>query len=182
MVTSLPPVLRLLIEPGQVAAPGCGCVEYGRVAPPYLPGLPVDDQNCGADEGMRSGAPEFARLGFEPIFPVSAIHDRGVSELMDAAMACLPESRVEGRESRTDATLDPLKLAIVGRPNVGKSTLFNRLVGKKLALVDDRPGVTRDRREGEQRPGSEPDNKHTKTLESHTSSRKDVRRPAAGLK
>ncbi len=77
-------------------------------------------------------------LGLGEPSPVSAFHGRGVGDLLDRIVAELPEA--EGREE----VEGPPRLAIVGRPNVGKSTLLNRLVGEERVIVSDRPGTTRD--------------------------------------
>jgi len=108
-------------------------------------------------ERAEKGADEFSALGFEKIFPVSAIHGEGIQNLMDAAVAFLPESRVESRESKAEMledeaqaldlrplTLDPLELAIVGRPNVGKSSIINALTKSERVIVSPIPGTTRD--------------------------------------
>jgi GTPase len=105
-------------------------------------------------------ADEFAELGFDRTFPVSAIHDRGVSGLMDAAVSLLPKpSREEPAAGGEPDALDPdpsplvrhpspppgpLKLAIVGRPNVGKSSLINALTRSERVIVSPIPGTTRD--------------------------------------
>jgi GTPase len=89
-------------------------------------------------EGAEEGASEFAALGFERLLPVSAEHGQGVGDLLDAALEGVP--RVEAR----DDAEPPPKLAIVGRPNVGKSSLLNRLVGSERAVVSPIPGTTRD--------------------------------------
>tara|TARA_Y100000588_G_scaffold17788_2_gene18441 strand:+ start:9697 stop:11115 length:1419 start_codon:yes stop_codon:yes gene_type:complete len=82
---------------------------------------------------------DFASLGFEEMFPVSALHDRGIIPVMEAALKHLPKTT--NRDLRTE---NPLKLAIVGRPNVGKSSLINALTQSDRVIVSDIPGTTRD--------------------------------------
>ena len=99
---------------------------------------------------IEADAAEFASLGFDKIFPVSAIHDLGISALMDAAIALMPQSSVAGPEPGADApdprpsAADPLKLAVVGRQNVGKSSLINALTRSERVIVSPIPGTTRD--------------------------------------
>ena len=84
----------------------------------------------------------FARLGLGDPHPISAIHGRGTGDLLDAVVALFPEEAQEQPELEPDQ--DVPSVAIVGRPNVGKSTLFNRLIGDERAVVHDMPGTTRD--------------------------------------
>ncbi|WP_419925843.1 ribosome biogenesis GTPase Der [Candidatus Poriferisocius sp.] len=89
---------------------------------------------------------EFIRLGLGEPFPVSALHGRGVGDLLDAATAAFPEELAEELGADAEAAPDPatVSVAIVGRPNAGKSTLFNRLIGDDRSVVHDQPGTTRD--------------------------------------
>jgi GTP-binding protein len=108
----------------------------------------VDDAN------RESDAWDFTRLGLGDPMPVSALHGRGSGDLLDVIVDRLPalleddagavddERIVEGEGLGTPDK--PFSVAIVGRPNVGKSTLFNRLVGEERAVVHDSPGTTRD--------------------------------------
>jgi GTP-binding protein len=89
------------------------------------------------------GAGEFSELGFAGIFPVSAIHQRGIDALMDAAMATLPADTGPAGTAETGAE-PALKLAVVGRPNVGKSSLINALTHSERVIVSPIPGTTRD--------------------------------------
>jgi GTP-binding protein len=81
---------------------------------------------------------DFYRLGHDTLYPVSAEHGLGVAELLDALYPLLQEADAEG------AAGDIPRIAIVGRPNVGKSTLMNALLGQDRAVVSEVPGTTRD--------------------------------------
>ena len=84
---------------------------------------------------------EFWELGVEALHPVSAQHGAGVLDLMEVVLETLPGPAVEDLSLADDGAT---RVAVVGRPNVGKSTLVNRLLGEERLLVDDAPGTTRD--------------------------------------
>ena len=95
---------------------------------------------------------DLARLGLGEAWPVSSIHGRGVADLLDRVIELVPEPGGEGGEPEPAAGSEPVpasaervfSVALVGRPNVGKSTLFNRLIGEERSVVHDLPGTTRD--------------------------------------
>jgi GTP-binding protein len=80
---------------------------------------------------------EFYTLGIKKLYPISAEHRYGISDFLDNLTSVLPETT-------SDQTEDMIKLAVVGKPNVGKSSLINRILGQKRLLVSDTPGTTRD--------------------------------------
>lgn len=82
------------------------------------------------------------RLGAPDIIPISALHGRRIDELEDAIVKGLPPPPPEVPE--TDAPDKAIRVALIGRPNAGKSSLVNRLLGKERVIVDSRPGTTRD--------------------------------------
>jgi GTPase len=112
------------------------------------------------DDANREGAAwEFVSLGIGDPFPVSSLHGRGTGDLLDAVIDLLPpplpEEATDGRDRAIGALRDPNapgtpgtpgtpRVAIIGRPNVGKSTLFNKLLGEERSIVHDMPGTTID--------------------------------------
>jgi GTP-binding protein len=101
-------------------------------------------------------ADEFSALGFEDVLPISAAHGRGIPELLDKIVAFLPSGKAQrsmsnvqrpkpnGEKFREQGTEQPTAIAIVGRPNAGKSSLINALLRNRRTIVSEIPGTTRD--------------------------------------
>jgi GTP-binding protein len=115
--------------------------------------------NKADSEKQASIVDEFHRLGIKQMFPVSAEHGRGIDDLLDAVFEVLPDAEDPTRESSRGIEEEPqggkesaeedqpvyeTKVAIIGHPNVGKSTLLNRLTESDRAIVSPIPGTTRD--------------------------------------
>ncbi len=93
------------------------------------------------DAVHEDGIWEMVSLGLGEPFPVSSVHGRGIGDLLDALTELLPDVDPPEEEEEEERIFS---IALVGRPNVGKSTLFNRLIGEDRAITHDMPGTTRD--------------------------------------
>ncbi|MCJ7604674.1 MAG: ribosome biogenesis GTPase Der, partial [Dehalococcoidales bacterium] len=91
------------------------------------------------NDSLETSALEFYELGLGDPISIAAHHGRGVADLLDKVVSLLPETPPVAATPE-----NVIKVAIAGRPNVGKSALLNNLVGDKRAIVDDTPGTTRD--------------------------------------
>ena len=109
-----------------------------REKPTFLVANKVDDVN------HEVGMWEYLSLGLGEPNPVSALHGRGTADLLDLLIAVMPEDNVDLIGEDEEEKSDVVSVAIVGRPNVGKSTLFNALIGEDRAVVHDEAGTTRD--------------------------------------
>ncbi len=99
--------------------------------------------NKAENEERRNNAVDFYALGLGEVFPVSALHGTGSGDLLDAIVEALKNAPPVDYDDE-DEDRDTLKIAIVGRPNVGKSSLINRLLGEERAIVSPLAGTTRD--------------------------------------
>lgn len=91
--------------------------------------------------GQERHLAEFYELGLDRLYPTSAAHGHGIAELLSELAAFLPEPH---EEAEGEQTIEAIKVAIIGRPNVGKSTLVNHLLGTQRVIVNATPGTTRD--------------------------------------
>lgn len=110
-------------------------VQKTKDGEPYPPVLLVVNK-CDNKE-TRQNAVQFYELGYKEIFIISAIHGSATGDMLDALVNVLPE----GGEVEEDASV---KIAIVGKPNVGKSSLLNKIIGEERVIVSNIPGTTRD--------------------------------------
>ncbi len=119
---------------------GCSGTDRDLARMIHRRGLPVIVAVNKLDtERLSTHSSEFHELGLEPVLSLSAAHGLGLHELQEEIIKRLPASVTADREEASE-----LSLALIGRPNVGKSSLLNRLVNEERVIVSDQPGTTRD--------------------------------------